>query len=252
MRTSSWLYLRRAVRLRRSFAVSSFTIFILGFGLSYWIFHMFTMVMTVECEYAVIWVSGWFQFSSAFQWLAVAIGMCAVVWLMRVIILKDLNRLETLVQLVLILGLAAAFTTQKAYLFPYGTPSRDQVERFVSIFSPPLRLFEEQDNIKAYTIERWKYDYPPPPFARLPEHPRRNNEFNLRMPEIFDDKHSPTRPDEFRMWNCFWDYRRAELQYTQDLKIWDEYWDGFDDWYALNSWRYFDDWYALISWRYGE
>jgi hypothetical protein len=238
MRPSSWMYLRRAVRMRRSFAVSSFTIFLLVFGLVYWVLHVFTVTTIIGCEYAIIWLTGWRSFQAVFQWLGVAIGVTTIVWLLRVIMLRGLNRIETAAQFVFILGLVGALLAQKAYLFPYGTPSREQVERVVSIFSPPMRLIEEQDSLVVNPIEGWKYDYPPPPFARAPEHPRWNEKLNLRLDEIFDKKRSSIWPDEIRMWNCFWDYRRGELQYTQDLKIWDEYWDGFDDWYALNSWRY--------------
>ncbi len=238
MQLSNKRVLRRAARLRRSFAISSFTIFLVGFGLCYWIFHMFTIVTAIECEYAVIWIAGWFGFRSAFQWLAVAVGACAVIWAARVILIRGLNSIETIAQLVLIFGLAGAFAAQKAYLFPYATPSREQVERVVSVFTPNRTALAEAPATDINVQDNWIYDYPPPPFAQSPVPPRRNGNINLRLDEIFKDKRSPLHSEYARMEKCYADYRSAVRQYEEDIKVWDDYWEGFNAWYAFNRWRY--------------
>lgn len=238
IKLAKWIRERRKPRLKFSVAVSPFTLFLLGFGLLYWILLMFTTVVTVECAYAIIWISGWFDFASLFQLTAVAIGLCAALWLVRVIFLRSLNRIETIVQFVFILGLVAVLIAQKAYLFPYGTPSDAQVETVVqAVWRSDLRLVEEYDIIADLTAN-WKYDYPPPPFASTPEPPWRHEPVNRRLPEIFEGKSSPTWKEYQRMFACYADYHSAVADYERDMKIWEEYWEGFGDWYVLNRWRY--------------
>ncbi|MEO1136539.1 MAG: hypothetical protein AAFW68_08020, partial [Pseudomonadota bacterium] len=84
----------------QNFAVSSFTIFLLGFGVAYWALLIFSITALIECGYGIIWLSGWFEFRSAFQWLFVAIGFIAVVWFLRLFTLQGANRFETMAQFV--------------------------------------------------------------------------------------------------------------------------------------------------------
>ncbi|WP_425409509.1 hypothetical protein [Hyphococcus sp.] len=238
-------------RLWQGVAISPFTIFLLGFGFIYWIMLMFTTVITVECEYAIIWVSGWFNFASLYQWSVVAIGLCAATWLARVLFVKRLNCTETIAQFVFILALAAVAMAQKAYLFPYGAPSRLQVEKIVqSVWRNNLLLIEEQEILTDFR-EGWKYDYPPPPFASSPEHPSWDETINLRLPQIFKSRNSPTWKEYQSMFTCFADYQLAVTDYYQNMKIWNEYWAEFNDWYARNRWRY-DDVYPRFPYWQGQ
>lgn len=230
----------RRWREKNSLAVSSFTIFLLGFGLAYWICHMITVVTTFECEYAIHWVSGWRYFQSSFQMVGVAIALAVLVWVVRIATSKSRNRIETIAQFIFLAGLSGAFLAQKAYLFPYGTPSQDEVERFVAlVHSSDLRL-EENDELVFDFQADWKFDYPPPPFAQSPEPPGWNPKFNKRLTEIFRDKRSPLYQERKEMWVCYADMTKAVEQYREDQKIWKEYWEGFSEWYVWNRWRYQD------------
>ncbi len=233
-RVRNWIARRRRSRLNPAFAVSSFTLFLLGFGFVYWLWHMFSMVPTVECQYAIVWLSGWFDFRAPFQWLGLAIVITALVWLLRVLALRGLNRGEAAFQLVFIIGLAAAFAAHKAYLFPYGTPSRAEVRYVRQIFMPDrLRLAEEPYKEIDYRKD-WKYDYPPPPFATYPDRPSNDRSISLLMTDLFQDERSPLYSEYRAMYACYATYQAAVIQYEKDLQRWHEYWEGFDAWYALN------------------
>ncbi len=233
---------RGAVRRGQIFAVSSFTIFLLGFALSYWMVHFFTLATAVECEYAIMWLSGWFDYRAPFQWLAVAITALAIVWLLRVFTRRPLNKGETAFQLVFILGLCAAFLAQKAFLFPYGAPSRAQLERIMPQLMPSnVWLLDEMDEIEIDMQANWPFDYPPPPSAAGPEHPLWNDAIALRMTDLFRDRYSPLYSEYRHMQTCYANYQDAVAQYERDLENWYAYWAGFNEWYADNSWRYPDD-----------
>ncbi|WDI30412.1 hypothetical protein PUV54_10625 [Hyphococcus flavus] len=239
----------RSQRSHRNIAVSPFTIFLLGFGLSYWIMLMYTTVVTVECEYAIIWISGWFNNASLYQWIAVTIGLCAAVWLARVFLIRELNRVETIAQLTFIIGLAAVAIAQKAYLFPYGTPSHVQVENIAELIWPNNLLLNEEEDVLIDIRKGWEYDYPLPPFAGPPEHPSRDEKINLRLPQIFVSNDSPTRKEYQRMFTCYADFQSAVADYDRDLETWNEYWDAFEEWYVLNMWRYRADAPVTPYWR---
>ncbi len=238
-RLANWIKIRRAARLKRSIAISSFTIFLLGFGLSYWFFHFYTTTLMVGCEYPSAWLEGWENFWSPFQVIGLAISLCMAIWLLRFASHKNLNHMETAFQFVFILGLCGAFLAQKAYFFPYATPSQAQVTRVVSVFYHRAILFEENERVLEYDIrDNWEFDYPPPPFARKPEWPGYNNELHIPPEEIFLSKDSPTYADFKRLSACYENYRNAETQYARDMKIWEKYWEDFSEKYPGSAWRY--------------
>lgn len=234
------LYLARAIRLRRTFAISFFTIFLLGFGLVYWILNVITVTASfIECEYAFFWTWNWPKFVSAFQLFGAAISLSFLVWIVRLLVLNGKNKIESGLQLIFILSLAAAFAAQKAYLFPYATPSRAQMDRIISLISPSdIRLMEANDLIESDFHSNWKYDYPKPPFSEAPEYPARNRKINRRLTEIFQSKNSPQGVEFLEIRQCVHNYHNAVAQFEKDILKWEEYWEGFDDWYALNRWRY--------------
>lgn len=238
-RLASWIKVRRAARLKRSTAVSSFTIFLLGFGLTYWFFHFYTTTVMVGCEYPIAWLEGWPHFWSPFQITGLAISLCALIWLLRLLNKKSLNRVETLFQFIFVLGLCGAFLAQKAYFFPHATPSQAQVTRVVSVFYHRVRLIEEYDLINEYDVrDNWEYNYPQPPFAREPEWPASNSSLNVPPGEIFLNKDSPTHADFKRLRVCYENYRNAKIQYERDMEIWESYWKGFSEKYPISSVRY--------------
>ena len=237
-RLRNWIYLRRLLRLKRSFTISSFTIFLLGFGFIYWVANTLTVVALIGCEYALVWLTGWFKFQSLYQLFFGATFLALIVWLLRIAFLRDLNLVETSVQFTLIFFISAALIAQKAYMFPNAFPSQEQVKRIVQVIYPmDLRLAEESDPFFNFR-ENWKYDYPSPPFAHFPEPPRWSREIDRPLTEIFRDEHSPLYSEMKEVRACYANYKRAEIQYERDRETWEEYWKGFDDWYALNRWRY--------------
>lgn len=238
IRLNDWIYIRRAARIRRSFAVSSFTIFLLGFSFVYWILDTFSTVSSIECEYAFFWTWNWSSGRSIFQLVGTAIILCVVIWLTRLVIVKNKNHIESVMQLVLIVGLAGAFVAQKSYLFPFATPTRVEVARVASIFFPMNPLLEESEGIEINLRSNWKYDYPPPPFASRPERPAYNRDINLRLQKIFKSSNSPRSDELFDVRTCVNDYHRAIGEYQRNIETWDLYWENFDDWYALNRLRY--------------
>ncbi|GJL92396.1 hypothetical protein [Hyphococcus sp.] len=235
---STRTYADRMVRNKRTFAISFFTIFLLGFALMYWILHMFTVVTgAVECEYALTWLDGWPEFRSGFQLVGIAIGLCFVVWLLRLVVFTEPNRAESLAQLIFLLGLVAAFLAHKAHFFPYGMPSAVHFEKVSSLLGNDIRLEEARD-VEFDVRENWAYDYPPPPFSKVPEPPSRDASLNLRLEKIFIGRQSPTDEDFVRLRTCNANYRKAEHQYEIDKKLWDEYWDGFARRYPLSQLSY--------------
>lgn len=219
-------------------AVSSSTIFLLGFGLVYWILLIFSLTVLTECGYGIVWLSGWFEFRSAFQWLFVAIGLIAVSWCLRLFTLRCANSFETAAQFVFILGLLLAALAQKAHFFPYGTPSQAHFDKVMQVISPSsLRLVEAQDFVMRFD-EDWRYDYPKPPFSTWPEPPRWDKTLNKPLSEIFTSKDAPLYKEYVSLQACYTNYQEAEQQYVKDVEALDEYWAGFKEWYALNRWRY--------------
>jgi len=76
------------------------------------------------------------------------------------------------------------------------------------------------------------------PFPRRPENASLDGIGVDRFAEIFRDPQSPLRAELYQLQTCHQDFIRAQEQYQEDLRAWDDYWDGFNDWYAATRWRY--------------
>ena len=236
-------FANRSARHARKFAISFFTIFLVGFGFLYSILQIFTIVISpVECEYAFHWLNGWSEFQSSFQLTTLSIGLCCVIWIIRVLSVRNQSRIETIAQLVFILGMSCTFIAHKAFLFPYASPSADQVQRIVNfVFDYDLRLEVENDLLEIDVRENWRYDYPQPPFARTPVHPQRSMNSNPRLSDIFVSENSPTYEDFVRLRDCRKNYRDAVAEHQRNLEIWEAYWRGFAEKYPLEA-----RWYSPI------
>ena len=238
-RLHNWIYLRRLMRLRRAFSISSFTIFLLGFGLCYWMFNMFTTVTMVECEYAISWLHDWERFRSGIQLVGLTIVFCFCILVLRILILNNLNPIETAMQLVFIVALLGAFLAHKAFLFPFGMPGKAEMEWFSdNVLNRNYQLLEETTAIEPSPFLDWAYDYPRPPFERQPERPSLNRDINLPLTKIFISEQSPTKSEFGALRACYVNYRDAEKQFQKDIKRWDDYMVGFERWRAANEWRY--------------
>lgn len=221
------------------FPVSAFTVFLLIFGLIFWVFHLITLVPHTECQYAAQWIAGWFNFASPFQWFGLAIGLTAVLWVARIVFDRHrLNPFETIFQALLIFFLAAAFLSLKAYLFPYGTPSAAQFDTAAQIAFPRNWRLNEAEDLLAVDFSGWPYNYPAPPEVEFTEHPRWSPAYNPRLPEIFQSGNSPLWSEYEMVQKCASDYQSAVERYQKEQETLHVYWAGFEDWYALNSWRY--------------
>jgi len=161
-----------------------------------------------------------------------------MIWVIRVIAFRVQNRIETITQLIFILGLFCTFIGHKAFLFPFATRTASEVQRVVFfVFNYDLMLLDEVEDLEVDIRENWRYDYPAPPFAKTPVHPKWK--MNPRLSEIFISKDSPTYPDFVRLRACETDYREAVIKYERDLEIWETYWRGFAEKYPLEAKWYF-------------
>ena len=231
-----WLRNRRVRRGERRFAISSFTIFLLGFTLCYRLLHAETLISYQECRNAAVWLEGWFTFSSPLQWIGVVIALCAYVWVFRLVAFSGLNRIETALQGVLIIGLAVAFCAQKALLLPYGEPSRAQMAALIMRDTPYLRRAAPWRPERPGAKE-WPYDYPPPPKVEFAENPRYDPRFNKSVAAIFKSRGSPLPSEMAALEQCYREWDRAQAQYRKDQETLNAYWEGFYNWYAFNRER---------------
>ncbi|MEO1137369.1 MAG: hypothetical protein AAFW68_12315, partial [Pseudomonadota bacterium] len=121
---------------------------------------------------------------------------------------------------------------------PNGTPSQAHFDKAMQVISPsPLHLIEKQNFVIRFD-EDWPYDYPEPPFSKWPEPPRWDRTINKPLNEIFTSAKAPLYKEYLNLQACNTNYQNAEQQYARDIKIWNEYWKGFEEWHALNRWRY--------------
>jgi hypothetical protein len=234
-----WLHRRRARRAERHFAISSFTIFLLGFTLCYRLLHVQAIVFFEPCRNAAIWLGGWFTFSAPLQWIGVAIALCAYVWVFRLAAFSRLNRIETALQGVLILGLVVAFCAHKATLLPFGEPRHAQMSKLI-MRDAHLYLVESDDLLRGRgpAAEEWPYEYPPPPQVEFEDHPRYYPKYNVSMAAIFKSRGSPLPSEMAALKTCYLEWDRALAQYPKDQETLNEYWRGFYNWYAFNRARY--------------
>ncbi|MEO1241011.1 MAG: hypothetical protein AAFX54_03810 [Pseudomonadota bacterium] len=238
MRASRFLKSQRAKRSGRRFSISAFSIFLVGFGLLYFTLHLFTLLPNYECRYGLIWISGWFENYSLFHVTAASVGLVALLFVIRLVCLRsNLNVAETVFQAALVGALILVLLTQKAFFFPYGSPSWAQFERIAGVVFPTApRLVEEADLIFDPRFD-WKYDYPPP-VVEFTEDPRWSDKYNRRVSTIFQDKNSPLWREYRVLLQCDAEMVEALEQWKRDEETLEQYWKDFREWYAVNRWQY--------------
>jgi hypothetical protein len=232
---------RMRMRMRRSkngFAVSMFTVFLIGFGVCYYLLYTQSIISHQACRNAAIWLNGWFTFSSPLQLMGVAIVLIAYVWVFRLVSLSGLNRIETVLQGALIMALVVGFSAHKAALLPFGEPSHVQISKLVG-FEWAIQFVEEHDAIWSFDHEaEWRYDYPPPPKVEFEENPRFDRRYDKRTSEIFRSKASPLLHEMAELKACYTEWDRAREQYSKDQETLRDYWEGFQNWYAFHKDEY--------------
>lgn len=225
MMASRFLKSQRMTRSKRAFPISSFSIFLLGFGLIFWIIQAFTLLPNYECRYGIIWIGGWFDNTSLFQTVAALISLITILFVVRLFCQwKGLNVGETVFQAAMVATFVFVLTMHKAFLIPQATPTWDQVVRAVSIiphFKFDIRLEEEA------VAQDIQYEGFPPPHIEFTEDPRYFPEYNRRLSTIFVRKTSPLWSEYKALEQCEAEMVRALAQWEKDQLALEQYWDDY-------------------------
>lgn len=214
----------RGKRRRRGPLLAPFSIFLLGFGLTFWLAVFFTSVAHSNCDLAINWLSGWFAGGSLFQLFGTAIGGIALLYILRTLALRlwRTRTIETIAQGVFIAALIFAFGGLKALLLPFGFPPQAFYEQVAErVFGARYLLMEERDALVSY----WPYDYPAPPPAP----------WELKDPsfaELFPHLDSPWPRELAAAEQCRADHAAAVKAYRD----WEK---GFDAHMKKEGWRYY-------------
>jgi hypothetical protein len=208
---------------RRVIGLLPLTAVIILFGAIVGIIGIFSTTRFSDCEFAAFWASGWFEFSSLFQWIAVAIAASIVLWLASLID-RDGGKAwgETLAQGALLFALAFWLLAIKSYLFPYATPAHARMIAIVDAAFPRTVVFDEEFDPRA------RDGNPDRPQVEFEDHPMFNPAINKRLPEIFTSRFSPTAADYKRMQACVAEQKRALAQYEKDRETLKVYWRRVD------------------------
>ncbi|MEL7489944.1 MAG: hypothetical protein AAGJ73_04425 [Pseudomonadota bacterium] len=235
----------RLGRNGRITAISPFTIFLLGLGLLFWSYFIVTLATLSACEFAAIWIAGWFEQFSTFQLFVAAFVLALAIWLLQLIQFRELsNKTETVAQGVFILGLIISSIFLKSLLFAYAVPSFTQTKFVANILSPmKLRLEAEPVGLLgSKTRPAWPYEFPPPPTV-----PSRRDWFagySPSMEEIFTSKNSPTFGEYAKLLQCAADYRRRARDREKAIA-------ASEEWRRRYSWRT-DPTYLFYDWDGGQ
>lgn len=207
--------LRRVVRRRGGAkwgGPSPLTAVILGLGLIIWFAQFVPTTIYSDCEYADYWVSGWFAFSSLFQWTGVAITAAAALWLVSLLgRARRTALIEVLTQGAILFALTFWFVAIKSYLFPHAAPQLTQMTAVVNALFPLPVIFDQ-----GWTT------IPPPtmsdgvPAVEFTSDPMRDPAINKRLTEIFTNQYSPTGADFARLRACVFEQKRASAQWRKD------------------------------------
>ncbi len=239
MQARRFLNLQRAKRRLFKIPVSTFSIVLIGFAFIFALLQIFTITTSYECQYGLIWVAGWFDQASLFHIFVVSSGLFVTILVIRIVLYRhELNGVETLFQTALIGTLILVLIVQKAFLFPYASPSWVQFENVYNSLNPSQKvlLVEEFDPIDLHSD--WKYDFPPPPPYTFADNPRLTKEKNLRLSSIFQNEKSPLWSEFKALKQCSADMNHAIQQWESNQETMNQYWQEFGDWYALNRGRY--------------
>ncbi|MHA7872452.1 MAG: hypothetical protein ACX939_08905 [Hyphococcus sp.] len=224
MRASRFLKSQRIKRNQRAFPISPFSIFLLGFGLVFWIIQVFTLLPNYECRYGVVWTSGWFEFASLFQIMAFLVGLIAVTFVVLLIFhLNKENLGEAWFQGAMVLTLVGVLVMHKAFLFPQAPLSWEQVVRTVSVvpsWKTEPRLVEQDDK-----VHRWSEGFSHPDVEFF-EDPRFLREYNRRLSTIFVSKYSPLWSEYKALQRCDDEMTRALAQWKKDQEVLEQYWEN--------------------------
>ncbi len=238
MQTWKFLKTQRSKRGSFKFPISIFSIVLLCFAFIYSLLLIFTIVTSYECQYGLLWIEGWFEGRSLFQIFACSAAAFAAIFLIRIIFYRsELNLGEAVLQAALVCTLIVVMPVQKAFLFPYATPSWAQFLTVYNLYSSQkVLLVEEFDPIYLYAD--WKYDFPPPPPYGFEDNPRISGKHNRRLATIFLDSKSPLWSEVKALRQCSVDMNQAIQEWEKNQILMEEYWEEYGDWYALNRWRY--------------
>lgn len=215
----------RVARRRRRPLLGSFSIFLLGFGLCFWLVFFFTNNTAAGiCGFAVIWLSGWFEGRSLLQLFGFAILAIALLFLVRTAALGlwRTRTIETLMQAAFVAGLVFACGGLKALLLPFGFPPQAFYEKASAAIFGPLRASLSEE---ASLNREWLYDYPaPPPSPREIKDPS--------YAEMFPHADSP-------LWSELKAAEQCRVDGVAAVKAYRDWEKGFDEHMKKEGWRYY-------------
>lgn len=210
---------------RRVAGLLSLTVVIVLFGAIVRIVQIPSTIWYSDCQFAAFWVSGWFEFSSLFQWTALTLALLSVLWL-ATLMLRDArsHTAQTLMQGLVLASLWIWLLSLKAYLFPFAEPSAAHYAALANrLNKADAIIVDAEDRPPA----RWPQGIPPPQIE-FSERPLWRPEINKRLPEIFTSRFSPTGADYERMQTCVAEQKRALAQYEKDRETLKDYWRRVD------------------------
>ncbi|OFW98604.1 MAG: hypothetical protein A3E78_01775 [Alphaproteobacteria bacterium RIFCSPHIGHO2_12_FULL_63_12] len=190
---------------------SPVTALIIGLALVIWFAQVVPSTLYSECAYAAYWVSGWFSFTSLFQWTVVAIVAATVLWLVSFLDREQRRSWgEKLAQGAVILALAFWAVAIKSFLFPFASPPLAHTTMVVNaLFPTDVRLETELASLDGP-------DAPQRPNVEFENHPLSYPAINRKTGEIFTSGFSPTGADMRRLEQCLAEQKRALAQYEKD------------------------------------
>lgn len=197
---------------------SPLTASIVSLALIVWVAQALPATIYSDCDYAFYWVSGWFAFSSLFQWTGAALAAMAALWLISFLD-RDAreNWGEALAQGALLFALAFWLFALKSYLFPFAPPTHARMIAIVDAAFPRPVVFDEDFRPRPGADEAGR------PKVEFEDHPMFDPAINRKPREIFISRHSPTGADMQRLDACRAEQRRALAQWEKDretLRAW--------------------------------
>lgn len=208
---------RKSLSKSKSTGSSSLSLLIVVFGICVWIAQVFATTAFSDCQLGLFWTSDWFEYGSLFQICALAFCLLGLLWLLKACSGSARKRAaETVAQGVLLLALAVWMISLKAYLFPFASPTKSQVDAVVDyLHPPPFALEGERD---AFAVS-----HSDAPEVEFTENPRWDPRINKRLPEIFTGRYSPTVADMERLKACVAEQNRAAVQWEKDRKTLEDF-----------------------------
>ncbi|MEK7264965.1 MAG: hypothetical protein AAB227_02595 [Pseudomonadota bacterium] len=204
---------------RRNTGLSPLTTIVIGVGAIIWFAQIVPTLIYSDCQSAAYWLSGYFKFTSLYQWTGLAIGALLALWAASLFLREARGGVaEAVMQGVVLAALALWFISLKAYLFPFAFPGAASYASVMDRLHPMPVMLESELGLRSFWVEGL-----PQLEVEFDQNPMRNPAIAKRLPEIFTSAYSPTAADFERLDRCVAEQHRALAQYRKDNEAIDDY-----------------------------